>query len=144
MKIGLSQPLFGGVPGMYRWFTNGWQFVPSDDTLMITPRAGLRVTIKGKNYISACRIVHDYPHFNKAGPEYLKNKRPSWCHLLFYFTPYVRNMFRALIYPSWPASWSSGQGLWLVNMRSWVRFPVLPWELFLAGKHSRGDHGLGS
>ena len=45
---------------------------------------------------------------------------------------------------SWPASWSSGQGLWLLIMRSRFRFPVLPWEFFLAGKVSRGDHGLGS
>jgi len=29
----------------------------------------------------------------------LKNKRPTWCHLLFYFTSYVLNMFRTLIYP---------------------------------------------
>ena len=43
-----------------------------------------------------------------------------------------------------PASWSSGQGLWLLIMRSRVRFPVLPWEFFLSGKDSRGDHGLGS
>ena len=43
-----------------------------------------------------------------------------------------------------PSSWSSGQGLWLLIMRSRVRFPVLPWEFFLAGKDSRGDHGLGS
>ena len=43
-----------------------------------------------------------------------------------------------------PASWSSGQGLWLLIMRSRVRFPVLLWEFFLAGKNSRGDHGLGS
>ena len=42
------------------------------------------------------------------------------------------------------ASWPSGQGLWLLNMRSRVRFPVLPWEFFLAGIDSRGDHGLGS
>ena len=31
---------------------------------------------------------------------YLKNERPTWCHLLFYFTSYVLNMFRTLIYPS--------------------------------------------
>ena len=31
---------------------------------------------------------------------YLKNKRPTWCHLLIYFTSYVLNMFRTLIYPS--------------------------------------------
>ena len=30
----------------------------------------------------------------------LKNKRPTWCHLLFYFTSYVLNMFQTLIYPS--------------------------------------------
>ena len=30
----------------------------------------------------------------------LKNKRPTWCHLLSYFTSYVLNMFRTLIYPS--------------------------------------------
>ena len=30
----------------------------------------------------------------------LKNKRPTWCHLLFYFTSYVLNMFRTLIFPT--------------------------------------------
>ena len=30
----------------------------------------------------------------------VKNKRPTWCHLLFYFTSYVLNMFWTLIYPS--------------------------------------------
>ena len=30
----------------------------------------------------------------------LKNERPTWCHLLFYFTSYVFNMFWTLIYPS--------------------------------------------
>ena len=32
--------------------------------------------------------------------KYMKNKRPTWCHLLFYFTSYVLNMFRTLLYPS--------------------------------------------
>ena len=27
----------------------------------------------------------------------MKNKRPTWCHLLFYFTSYVLNVFRTLI-----------------------------------------------
>ena len=27
------------------------------------------------------------------------NERPTWCHLLFYFTSYVLNMFQTLIYP---------------------------------------------
>jgi len=30
----------------------------------------------------------------------LKNKRPTWCHLLFYLTSYVLNIFQTLIYPS--------------------------------------------
>jgi len=30
----------------------------------------------------------------------LKNKRPTWCYLLFYFTSYALNMFRTLIHPS--------------------------------------------
>ena len=29
----------------------------------------------------------------------LRNEKPTWCHLLFYFTYYVLNMFRTLIYP---------------------------------------------
>ena len=35
-------------------------------------------------------------HINKL----MKNKRSAWCHLLFYFTSYVLNMFRTLIWPS--------------------------------------------
>jgi len=31
----------------------------------------------------------------------------------------------------WPASWSSGQSIWLLIMSSRVRFPALPWEFFL-------------
>jgi len=39
--------------------------------------------------------------------EILKNKRPTWCHLLFYFTSYVFNMFRTLIYSSsWACDYS--------------------------------------
>ena len=30
----------------------------------------------------------------------LKSKRPTWCHLLFYFTSYALNMFQTLMYPS--------------------------------------------
>jgi len=32
--------------------------------------------------------------------QHLKNKRPTSCHLLYYFTSYVLNMFQTLIYPS--------------------------------------------
>ena len=42
----------------------------------------------------------------------MKNKRPTWCHLLFYFT-YVLNMFRTLLYPS------SGACDYSVELRHW-------------------------
>ena len=38
------------------------------------------------------------------------------------------------IYIYRPASWSSGQSLWLLIMRSRVRFPALPWEFSSKGK----------
>ena len=43
-----------------------------------------------------------YHSFQKACEGYkpLTNERPTWCHLLFYFTYYALNMFRTLIYPS--------------------------------------------
>jgi len=37
---------------------------------------------------------------SKTNDTWLKNKRPTWCHLLFYFTSYALNIFRTLIYPS--------------------------------------------
>ena len=37
---------------------------------------------------------------DRASLRHLKNKIPTWCHLLFYFTSHVLNMFRTLIYPS--------------------------------------------
>jgi len=43
----------------------------------------------------------------------LQNKRPTWCHLLFYFTSYVFNMFRTLIYPS------SGACDYSVELQHW-------------------------
>jgi len=36
-----------------------------------------------------------------------------------------------LIHTNRPASWSSGQSLWPIIMRSRVRFPVLTWEFSL-------------
>jgi len=46
----------------------------------------------------------------------LKNKRPNLCHLLFYFTSYVFNMFRTLIYPS------SGTCDYSVELPHWSYF----------------------
>ena len=68
----------------------------------------------------------------------------------------IVQVFEYLFLDLWPASWSSGQSLWLLIMRSRVRFPALPWVfslkgkipgstvgIFLEGKDSHGDHGLG-
>jgi len=40
----------------------------------------------------------------------------------------------SLYYVVRSASWSSGQSLCLLIMRSRVRFPVLPWEFSLKGR----------
>ena len=45
-------------------------------------------------------FVYVRPCVTKCILWYLKNKRPTWGHLLFYFTSYVLNMFRTLICPS--------------------------------------------
>ena len=46
----------------------------------------------------------------------------------------AHSLYLTLILVSGAASWSSGQSLWLLIMRSRVRFPVLPWEFSLKGK----------
>jgi len=45
-------------------------------------------------------IIRSWYSCNYSFWYWLKNKRPTWYHLLFYFTSYVLNMFRTLIYPS--------------------------------------------
>ena len=54
------------------------------------------------------------------------------------------NERKAPAYIAWPASWSSGQGFWLLIMWSRVRFPVLLCEFFLVGEDPHGDHGTSS
>jgi len=56
--------------------------------------------------------IEDSRHMNVASsyvpaaftPEkyswYSTNKKPTWCHLLFYFTSYRLNLFRTLVCPS--------------------------------------------
>jgi len=44
--------------------------------------------------------VESTPRIYNNSLIYFKNKRPTWCHLLFYFTSYMLNMFQTLIYPS--------------------------------------------
>ena len=80
-----------------------WQFLGSGSIEDIElPQPFLTTHIL--HYVSAC--LHDI-FINKdicciiyETPFTLKNKRPTWCHLLFYFNSYVLNMFRTLIYPS--------------------------------------------
>ena len=50
---------------------------------------------KQKNHVTSTFKIK-YSRLVKS----LKNERPTWYHLLFYFTSYVLNMFRTLIYPS--------------------------------------------
>ena len=59
----------------------------------------------------------------------LKNGRPTWCHLLFYFTSYVLNMFRTLIYPSSGACDCVGE---LPHLSSCSQF-VVCWRFGAAG-----------
>ena len=75
------------------------------------------ISVRPRTLTTKCFPIHCFPTNTKCNAIYCTNR---------------------------PASWSSGQGLWLLIKRSRVRFPVLPWEFFLAGKDFRGDHGLGS
>ena len=69
-----------------------------------------------RNYVSLRSIEHKptvWISYNilcildRASLWQLKNKRPTWCLLLFYFTSYLLNMFRTLIYPSsWACDYS--------------------------------------
>ena len=47
-----------------------------------------------------CKKVHDMNMKKILKYVTLRNNRPTWCHLLLYFTSYVLNVFRTLIYPS--------------------------------------------
>ena len=59
----------------------------------------------------------------------------TYIHKYIYIYTYIYIYIYIYI---WPASWSSGQSLWLLIMRSRVRFPALP-----EGEDFHGDHGLG-
>ena len=75
---------------------------------------------------SACCSFRTYRSINHLS--LLKNKRPTWCHLLFYLTSYVLNMFRTLIYPSSGACdysvelphWSIVLGSMCVGVSVWL------------------------
>jgi len=77
----------------------------------------------------------------------VENKRPTWCHLLFYFTSYMLNMFQTLIYPSSEAydysaelpHWSCVLGSMCVVVLVWLGWSgihVAGWSL-LHGYHSK-------
>jgi hypothetical protein len=65
--------------------------------------------------------------------------RPIYKYTYMYIYIYIYTYIVIL-----PASWLRGQTFWLLAMRSWVRFPVLSWEFFLAGEDPHSDYGLGS
>jgi len=72
--------------------------------------------------------------------KYLKNKRPTWCHFLFYFTSYVLNTFRTLIYPSSGACdysvelphWSYCLGLMWVGVSVWLDRKLLMMDILMS------------
>jgi hypothetical protein len=77
--------LLGGweVPLVHERLTS----TANDETLIITTRAGLMVTITGKSSISACRIVHWAPTIYQ-GREYfrvnkIKKKQLGLCKTFF-------------------------------------------------------------
>jgi len=46
-------------------------------------------------------LLSDSPWFDHPTVTWqLRNEKPTWCHLLFYFTYYALSMFRTLIYSS--------------------------------------------
>ena len=52
------------------------------------------------NYEIVCSLYKRRKVKIQNNCNFLKNRRPTLCHLLFYFTSFVLNMFRTLIYPS--------------------------------------------
>ena len=46
------------------------------------------------------QLIHSVMFIGPCIVVIVEEKRPTWCHLLFYFTSYVLSMFRTLIYPS--------------------------------------------
>jgi hypothetical protein len=84
-------------------------------------------------YRTACRA--DVQNKKKKSD----NKRNERVRTWIARAEFVKPIFRTR-----PVSWSGGQSFWLLNMRSRIRFPVLPWGFFLEGEDSHGDDGLSS
>ena len=126
--LGFSQrSSWGSCP----WASGSLNLNPKDTALL----HGLLAAHVAKNLLAFWGTQNFVPNSQQPAPLPYPQPRKSSPRpqKLFVYNPF-----------KWPASWSSGQGLWLLIMRSRARFPVLPWEFFLAGKDSRGDHGLGS
>ena len=68
--------------------------------------AAMRYSKRSANWNDAGHVTANHTEAAVNIPRQLKNERPTWCHLLFYFTSYVLNMFRTLIYPSSGACYS--------------------------------------
>ena len=86
------------------WRGVGWQQVTNVSGEPIGPNLKGQVVKEDvsltENKFKLNEIKNVITKHCKQYEKQLKNKRPTWCHLLFYFTSYALNMFRTLIYPS--------------------------------------------
>jgi hypothetical protein len=90
-------PFLGGcdVPLVHVWLCQVADKVRQVMTLIITQRAGLRVTIKGKTYISACRRAHEHLHFTKAEPISAPAKWNNQLERINCFVRYINTVKRS-------------------------------------------------
>ena len=80
---------------------NRWALDPNLDAWWEMNHDSARLSIR--SLITIASELSQLPHSYRMEPNFmteLKNKRPTRCHLLFYFTSYVLNVFRTLICPS--------------------------------------------
>jgi len=98
---------FSGDVVLHQWVTGAWHVETERCSLFQgSPHPNRMKTfwciLQSEVYylhISRWCTVKCTPLLRKQATE-LKNKRSTWCHLLFYFTSYVLNMFQTLISPS--------------------------------------------
>ena len=92
-------------PGPSKWFFPSgfptkalYSPFPFPYMLLSQPISFFSILSLDVRYYRVVLVLHLLKHLQIFN--LLKDERPTWCHLLFYFTSYVLNMFRTLIYPS--------------------------------------------
>jgi len=108
------------LPSHTKHFKNAWSYTfkrrprkrvgCSSSHLLLNTESYVLVTDNMGDFVKLLSFFTSSHSFHTKIPElslldhaslwYLKNKGPTWCHLLFYFTSYVLNTFWTLIYPS--------------------------------------------